>query len=143
MSTSTSTSRSSLATPGQPSGLAYGTVLAAGIVMLIGGILEFFRGLTALFTNTLYVSTPKYILEFNVTSWGWVHLIWGLVLVAAGGLIVAGRRLGRILALVPASIAVILNFVSMPWYPLWSMVLLAINVFVIWALCTAEFPSDR
>jgi hypothetical protein len=116
-------------------------VLAAGTVMLIGGILEFLRGLTALFTNTLYVSTPKYVFELNVTTWGWVHLIWGIVLVAAGGLILSGRTLGRILGLVPASVAVILNFMSMPLYPLWSTVLLAINVFVIWALCTAESPS--
>lgn len=138
---STSTSTSHVTRSPQPLGWAYGTVLAAGTVMLIGGILEFLRGLTALFTNTLYVSTPKYVFELNVTTWGWVHLIWGIVLVAAGGLILSGRTLGRILGLVPASVAVILNFMSMPLYPLWSTVLLAINVFVIWALCTAESPS--
>ena len=72
-----------------------------GTLLLISGVLEFLRGLSALFDNTLYVNTPKYILAFDTTAWGWIHLVWGVVLVVVGGLILAERPIGRILALVP------------------------------------------
>ena len=129
---------SPITTP-QPRGWRYGTVLFAGMFLLISGVLGALRGLATLFNNTLYVSTPKYIFAFNVTTWGWIHLVWGVVLVVIGGLILAERPIGRILALVPVTIAILINFASMPLYPFWSVALLVFNAIVIWALCTAEF----
>ena len=114
-------------------------MLFAGMFLLISGVLGALRGLATLFNNTLYVSTPKYIFAFNVTTWGWIHLVWGVVLVVIGGLILAERPIGRILALVPVTIAILINFASMPLYPFWSVALLVFNAIVIWALCTAEF----
>ncbi|WP_256792170.1 hypothetical protein [Terrabacter sp. Ter38] len=133
---------SPITAPTRPHGWRYGTVLFAGTVLLIVGILEFLRGLSALFDNTLYVNTPRYIFAFDVTAWGWIHLVWGIVLVVIGGLILAERPIGRILGLVPVSISMVLNFASLPVYPLWSIVLLTLDALVIWALCTAGFADD-
>ena len=132
---------SPISTPTRPHGWKYGTVLFVGTLLLISGVLEFLRGLSALFDNTLYVNTPKYILAFDTTAWGWIHLVWGVVLVVIGGLILAERPIGRILALVPVALAMVLNFASLPLYPFWSIVLLALNGLIIWALCTAEFAE--
>src|SRR3546814_4971144 len=90
-------------------------------------LLEFLRGLTALFENTLFVNTPKYVFAFDVTTWGWLHLIWGVVLAAVGGAILAGRLIGRIVGLSIVTIALVLNFVSLPVYPLWLIILIALS----------------
>ncbi len=131
---------SPITTP-QPAGWRYGTMLFAGMAMLISGILGFIRGLTALFDNTLFVSTPRYVFAFDVTTWGWIHLVWGVALAVVGGLILAGRPIGRVLGLAPVTIAIVMNFASMPLYPFWSVSLLILNAFVIWALCTAVVPD--
>ena len=101
--------------------------------MVVVGILEFLRGLTALFENTLFVNTPKYVFAFDVTTWGWLHLIWGVVLAAVGGAILAGRLIGRIVGLSIVTIALVL-----PVYPLWSIILIALCVFIMWALCAED-----
>jgi len=119
-------------------GWEYGLVMFAGAFMLISGLLQFIRGLVALFENTVYVNTPKYAFSFDVTTWGWLHLVWGLVLVAVGAAILAGRMIGRIAGLSIITLAIILNFASMPYYPLWSITLLVLNAFVIWALCAVD-----
>ena len=119
------------------SGWKSGMVLFAAIFMLVSGILEFLRGLTALFENTLFLRTPKYLFAFDVTAWGWIHLLWGVVLAVAGGLILANKAIGRVLGLAIVTVAVVLNFLSLPYYPFWSLVLLVLNGFIIWALCTA------
>ena len=119
-------------------GWGHGVVLFAGTLMLVLGILEFIRGLTALFENTLFVNTPEYIFALDVTTWGWLHLIWGVVLAAVGGAILAGRLVGRIVGLSIVTIAMVLNFVSLPIYPLWSVVMIALCIFIMWALCAED-----
>jgi hypothetical protein len=131
------TSSTSSTTPTRR-GWGHGVVLFAGTLMLALGILEFLRGLTALFENTLFVNTPSYIFALDVTTWGWLHLIWGVVLGAVGGAILAGMLVGRIVGLSIVTIAMVLNFVSLPIYPLWSIVMIALCVFIMWALCAED-----
>ncbi len=135
--TTPSTSSNASDTPTRR-GWGHGLVMFAGILMVVVGILEFLRGLTALFENTLFVNTPKYVFAFDVTTWGWLHLIWGVVLAAVGGAILAGRLIGRIVGLSIVTIALVLNFVSLPVYPLWSIILIALCVFIMWALCAED-----
>ncbi|HKX66127.1 MAG TPA: hypothetical protein VJN29_02795 [Intrasporangium sp.] len=139
MSTSsTSSTPSTSANTETRRGWGHGVVLFAGTLMLVLGILEFLRGLTALFENTLFVNTPDYIFALDVTTWGWLHLIWGVVLAAVGGAILAGRLVGRIVGLSIVTIAMVLNFVSLPIYPLWSVVMIALCIFIMWALCAED-----
>ena len=119
-------------------GWGHGMVMFAGTLMLVLGILEVLRGLTALFENTLFVGTPNYIFAFDVTTWGWLHLIWGIVLGLVGAAIITGRLIGRIVGLAIVTIALVLNFVSLPTYPLWSVIMIALCVLIMWALCAED-----
>lgn len=110
----------------------------AGTLMAVSGIFQALRGLIALFNNTLYVNTPKYIFEFNVTAWGWLHLIWGVVLVVVGVLVIRNRLIGRVMGIAIVTIAAVLSFMSLPLYPVLSLLLIVLNVFTIMALCTAD-----
>ncbi len=120
----------------QPSTWKYGLKLFAGIMMVVIGALEAIQGLVALFNNDVYLATPNYIFAFDITAWGWIHLILGLLLVVIGFLVISGRLVGRILGIVVVGISAILSFASMPYYPLWSILVIALEVFVIWALAT-------
>ncbi|MEU7865986.1 hypothetical protein [Dactylosporangium sp. NPDC049140] len=105
-----------------------------GSMMLVIGIFQIVVGLTAIFERTFYILADSYLFGFSVVGWGWVHLALG-VLVAAGGLaVLAGQMWGRVLGIVLASLSAIANFLFLPYYPLWSMLIIAADVAVIWAL---------
>ncbi len=126
----------------EPSGWATGAVLFAGILMIIMGIFEAFQGLAAIFENEFFVVTQNYAFEFDVTAWGWIHLILGALVIFAGYSLMAGRTFGRILGLIFATLAAIANFFFIPYYPFWSLLMIALAVWVIWAL-TARWGEMR
>ena len=70
------------ATP--PSGAAVGLILFAGIMMIMVGVFQAIQGVVALFNDTFYMVGQKWVFSFNVTTWGWIHLLAGVVLVVAG-----------------------------------------------------------
>jgi hypothetical protein len=106
----------------------------AGILMVMSGIFQSIQGMVALFNNEFFVVGEEYVFEFDVTQWGWVHLVMGVVVAAAGAALFAGEMWARVLAVVLACLSIIVNFTWLPYYPVWSMVVIAFNVFVIWAL---------
>ncbi|HSX31526.1 MAG TPA: hypothetical protein VLE99_06450 [Candidatus Saccharimonadales bacterium] len=110
-----------------------GWVYFASMMMLILGGLQALSGLVALFSNTFYV-TAHGLVVWNYHTWGWLNLIFG-ILVAVTGMAVAG---GRTWARVVASIFVVLNAIEilafLPAYPIWSIIALIISGFVIYAL---------
>jgi hypothetical protein len=126
----------------EPSGSATGAVLFAGILMIVIGIFEAIQGLAAIFENEFFVVTENYFLEFDVTAWGWIHLILGVLVIFAGYSLMAGRTFGRILGLILATLAAIANFFFIPYYPFWSLLMIALAVWVIWAL-TARWGEVR
>ena len=91
--------------------------------------------------TSFFVTGLNYTFEFDVTAWGWIHLIIGIVAVAAGLGIVAGQAWGMLVGIIIATIGAVSSFVFMPYYPFWSIVVIAFNVLVIWALAT-EFAND-
>jgi hypothetical protein len=118
----------------EPSGWATGAVLFAGILMIVIGIMEAFQGLAAIFDDEFYVVTENYVFDLDVTAWGWIHLILGALVILAGYSLMAGRTFGRILGLILATLAAIANFFFVPYYPFWSLLMIALAVWVIWAL---------
>jgi hypothetical protein len=111
-----------------------GFAVFGGSMMLVIGIFQIVVGLTAIFEDTFYVMSDNYLFGFDVTTWGWIHLALG-VLVAAGGVaVLAGRLWGRVLGVVLAAMSAVANFLFLPYYPLWSMLIIAADVAVIWAL---------
>jgi hypothetical protein len=74
------------------------------------------------------------VFEFDVTTWGWIHLIGGVVLFGSGILIGMGNLFGRIIGIIVAGLSAVVNFMWLPYYPIWSAILIALNVAIIWAL---------
>jgi hypothetical protein len=112
------------------------TVLAATL-MILSGLWSFLEGLVAIFrTGSFFTTLPNYTFQFSVHSWGWVHLAIGVVLFAAGACVLLGQAWAKALGIVLAVCSGIANFIFLPYYPLWSIVVIAIDVFIIWALAT-------
>jgi hypothetical protein len=114
---------------------AVGLSLFAGIVMIIGGVFNAMEGVVALARNEIYVATPRYLFAFDLTTWGWIQLIIGIVVVIAGFGVITGQLWGRLVGITLAALSMLANFAFIPYYPLWSLSIIALNVFVIWALC--------
>ena len=74
------------------------------------------------------------IFQFDVTTWGWVHLIGGILLIVAGVYLLSGKVWARIIGVIAAFISILVNFAWLPWYPIWSILMIAAGFFVIWAL---------
>jgi hypothetical protein len=119
----------------RPASWVVGLSLFAGIMMIVTGVFNAVEGLVALFRNDVYVATPRYVFAFDLTAWGWIQLILGLIVLAAGCGVVTGRIWGRVVGIAIALLSMIVNFLFIPYYPVWSLLIIALNVFVIWALC--------
>jgi hypothetical protein len=118
----------------ESSGLAVGFALFAALMMLMAGIWQALAGLIALFENEFYVATRNYLFEFDATTWGWIHLLVGVVVGLAGLGLLAGQTWARVVGIVLAVLSAIANFLFIPYYPFWSLLIIAVDVFVIWAL---------
>lgn len=124
----------SSATRNEPSGWAIGWAMFAGTMLLIGGTFQVIAGLAGIIEDEFYAVTPNYIFEFDATTWGWIHLIWGVILILSGVGIFTGNLAARLVGVVVAAIAGIMGFAFIPLYPIWGIMMAAISVAVIWAL---------
>ncbi|MFG2225047.1 hypothetical protein [Streptomyces sp. NPDC048644] len=106
--------------------------------MIFGGIMAILEGISALAKDNVFIATSNYTFQFNLTSWGWIHLILGIVIAVAGLALLTGAMWARAVGVVLAGIVMIANFLWVPYYPLWALTLIAVNGFVIWALCTSH-----
>ena len=114
---------------------AVGFTIFAGVMMMMVGIFQVVQGLAALIEDTFYVAAPNYVYEFDVTAWGWIHLLLGVLVGAAGIAVLSGRPWARAVGIVFAVLNAISQFFFIPYYPLWSLTMIALDVAVIWALC--------
>ncbi len=111
------------------------TVLAATL-MVISGLWSFFMGLAAIIKNQFFVTLPNYSFRIDITSWGWIHLAVGALVFIAGVCLILGQLWARVVGVVLALISAVANFLFIPYYPVWSLIVIAIDVFIIWALMT-------
>ncbi|MDF9813930.1 hypothetical protein [Streptomyces sp. SPB162] len=122
-------------------GLAAGGTVFAGIMLSVSGVLAILQGIVAIAKDDVYLSTPGYAFRFNLTSWGWIHLILGVIAVVVGYGVLKGSAWGRVTGIALAALNIVANFMFMPYQPIWAMTLIAIDVFVIWSLANYR-PSD-
>ena len=120
--------------PASYSSAAVGWAGFAGIMLIIYGVFDVIQGIVALANDQFFVLTEDYVFKFDVTTWGWIHLIGGIILILAGAGIFSGNVLARTVGVVMAGLGVIWNFAWLPYYPIWSVIAIAIGVAVIWAL---------
>jgi hypothetical protein len=113
---------------------AVGWAAFAGIMLIMVGFFHAIAGLVAIIDETFYVVGAEYIFEFSVTTWGWTHLIWGVLVVLAGFGIFTGNVLARTVGVIAAALSMLANFAWLPYYPVWSILMIALGVAVIWAL---------
>ena len=118
----------------ETSGWAVGFILFAAIMMIMVGVFQALQGLIAIFENEFYVATRNYLFQFDATTWGWIHLILGLIVAFAGWGLLSGRTWARVVAITLAVLSAIANFLWLPYYPFWSMLIIALNIFIIWAV---------
>jgi hypothetical protein len=118
----------------EASGGAVGLILFAGILMIMVGCLQVFEGLVAVVNDTFYVTTRNYLFQFDATTWGWIHLLLGLLVALAGWGLLSGRTWARVVAVTLAVLSALANFLWLPWYPFWALTLITLDVFVIWAV---------
>ena len=118
----------------ETSGWANGFILFACLMMIMVGIWQALQGLVAIFENEFYVATRNYLFEFDATTWGWIHLILGLLVAFAGYGLVSGRTWARVVAITLAVLSAIANFLWLPYYPFWALLIISVDVFVIWAV---------
>jgi len=113
---------------------AVGWSAFAGTVLIVGGIFQAMAGLVAIVDENVYVVGQEYVFELSTTSWGWTHLIWGLLVVFAGIGIFSGHAVGRTIGVIAAIITALINFAWLPYYPIWGGIMIAVSFAVIWAL---------
>ncbi len=116
------------------SGWAVGWAGFAGIMLIIIGAMDFIQGLVAVINDEFYVIGQEWVFEFDVTAWGWIHMILGIVLVMSGFGIFSGNVAARAVGVAVAGIAAVINFAWLPYFPVWSIIIIAICIAVIWAL---------
>ena len=119
-------------------------VALAGLLMIVMGTLDFIQGLIAVIRSEYYVLTPEQIIVFDLTTWGWITLLWGIVLGLAGCALLARQTWARWfgIAVVTFNFFVQLGFVGSSAYPLWALTVLALNVMVLYAL-TVRWQEAR
>jgi len=117
---------------------ATGLMVFAAVMLSIAGVLGIMRGIAAIAEDDIFVTTRNYTFEFDLTSWGWIHLALGVLAVIVSAGLFQASTWARVAGVAIAGLVIIANFVSLPYYPVWSVVMIAISGFIIWALCVVR-----
>ncbi|WP_328909958.1 hypothetical protein OG230_10835 [Streptomyces sp. NBC_00234] len=121
---------------GSGSAWAAGGTMFAGVLLLVDGVLSIIKGIAGIATDDVYARINNYVFKFDVTAWGWIHLVLGVILLIVGASVLKGSAWARGAGVGLAALSIIANFMWLPYQPVWAIVSIAIGVFVIWALCT-------
>ncbi|WP_327354723.1 DUF7144 family membrane protein [Streptomyces sp. NBC_01304] len=116
---------------------ASGGTAFAGVLMLCSGIIGALQGIAAIAKDDVYTRLGDYVFAFNLTTWGWIHLLLGLAVAATGYGILKGQDWARGAGIAMAAVYVVAYFLFLPYAPVWSVIVIAMAVFVMWALATS------
>ena len=114
----------------------------AGVLLIISGLWDVVIGLSGILADKIFVSTPQYLYAFDLTAWGWVHLILGLVVGGTGIVVLKRMTWARIVGVALASASLLVNFAFLPHYPFWSILVIALDVLIIWQLASQPWGRD-
>ena len=114
--------------------MAHGIAVFAGVIMIVAGAFQAVEGLAGIVNDQYLVVLENYFVAVDITLWGWIHLLVGLALVAIGIFLMRGQTWARVAGMIIAGISALLNFVWLPHSPWWSLLVIAIDILVIWAL---------
>jgi hypothetical protein len=112
-----------------------GWIFLAAMIMVVSGALNLIQGLSALFRDEAYwVTLGGAVITFNITTWGWIHLVFGILLIVVGFLLMKGSTFARVLGIVLVALNLIAQFSWTTLYPFWSLILITVDILVIYAL---------
>ena len=115
-------------------GRGYGLVLFAGVLLLVSGFWNLIYGIAAIAQSHVFVANAHYVFG-NLRAWGWVTLIFAILLLIAGGGIMVGNQLARWFGVVVLGLNLIEQMFSIPSYPFWSLTIIALDVVALYGLC--------
>lgn len=123
---------------------AAGGTVFAGVLLLVGGVLAILEGIVGIARDSVYVvARGGYVYDFNVRAWGWIHLALGVIAVLVGLGLLQGAAWAKYLGIGIASLSMVANFMFLPYQPAWSLIMIAIDIFVIWSLATYHSHRGR
>jgi hypothetical protein len=117
---------------------ATGLTAFAAVMLFLVGLLDIFRGIMAIAEDDIFLTTSNYVFEFDLTGWGWVHLALGVVAVIVSIGLLQTAAWARVAGVAIGGLVIVANFLSLPYYPVWSVVMITISGFIIWALCVVQ-----
>ncbi|MFF7751438.1 hypothetical protein ACFZCP_19755 [Streptomyces sp. NPDC007971] len=117
---------------------ASGLMLFGAVMLLVAGVIDIFRGIMGIAQDDVFLVTHGYIFQFDLTGWGWVNLILGAVAVLVSLGLFQTAKWARVAGIVIAGLVIIANFLSLPYSPVWSTLMIAFSGVVVWALCMAQ-----
>ncbi|MFD3706614.1 hypothetical protein ACFWUP_26050 [Nocardia sp. NPDC058658] len=117
-------------------GLAAGITMLAAILLLVAGTLGILRGIAGVTKDEVFLIPSEYSYQFDVSTWGWIHLVLGILFVAVAIGMMVTATWARVFAYCLLALSIIANFLSLPYYPAWAVIVIVIDLVVIWALST-------
>jgi hypothetical protein len=120
--------------PPQVSGWALGGMAFAATIMVLIGVFQALAGLVAIFDDQFYVVTRNYTFDLDVTVWGWIHLLVGIGVFATGLGLFARQAWAGVSAIMLCMLSAITNFFFIPYYPIWSLLVIGLAIWVIWSV---------
>ena len=103
-------------------------------ILLLIGFFQVIAGFAGIFQDEFYAVSPNYVFAFDTTTWGWIHLLMGALLVSTSFGLFAGQSWAGGVAIMVALLSAMANFIFIPYYPFWSLLVIALDVWVIWSL---------
>lgn len=113
---------------------AAGFIAFAAWMMILIGSFHVILGIGGVTSDTVYAKTPDYFLALDSTTWGWIHIVLGVVAVVAGAALFSGAVWARTVGVLMAAVSAVGTFAFLPNAPIWGIAVLAADVMVIWAL---------
>jgi hypothetical protein len=119
-------------------GAALGFTMFAAAVLVLGGIWQFLTGLAAVIKGSFFLVTPHYAYNISISSWGWIHIGLGAALFLVGCCLFARQTWARVVGIFIAVISAVMNFLFIPRYPWWSIIMILLDIVIVWALATVR-----
>ena len=113
----------------------------AGVMLLIVSGFAILQGGAAVGNDAMYSDIADYLYEFDLGTWGWIHLVLGLIGICVGVGIIMRTSWAQLTGVMIAGLSMLANFAFLPYYPFWAMTIIALNVLIVWALCT-QFANE-
>ncbi len=119
-----------------PSAAAGGLRVFAGVIMLVSGLFQFLQGVSALADGAFFAATNS-TYDGDITVWGWIHIVAGGLVALIGLGVLRNSLLARGLAIPLVMVSMFANFAFLPHYPLWGIIIIVFDVFIVWAIVAA------